>query len=99
MAESPIAFYNGLDKHLRSHGRRRSFSDPCHFRKQHIDVGFHVDDGVYTGSPAAITDFENHMKLYYELKMLDPAAHSLAYDVSRQQKAYTFTKYHTLNTL
>ena len=68
MADSPVVFYNGLDKHLRSHDMRRSYSDPCHFRKQDVDVGFHVDDGVYTGTDQAIRDFERHMRTYYELK-------------------------------
>ena len=68
MADSPIVFYNGLDKHLKSHEMRRSFSDPCHFRKRDLDVGFHVDDGMYTGTDNAIDAFERHMRTYYELK-------------------------------
>ena len=68
MADSPVVFYNGLDRHLRSHNMRRSFSDPCHFRKRGIDVGFHVDDRIYTGTDEEIADFERHMRTYYELK-------------------------------
>jgi hypothetical protein len=68
MADSPVTFYDGLDTHLRRHALTRSYSDPCHFHRPGIDIGFHVDDGAYTGTDDEIKAFERHMACHYELK-------------------------------